>query len=202
MKQLSPNPGWILALVLLLTGCGSTPSNNYYVLTAHEGVSTDGQTPSLGIGPIRIPEYLNRTALVYRRDGNRLQIADYERWAEPLEEGVGRVLGLNLAGLLDTENVRPFPWHPGRAPDFGVSVNLLALDADEGRAVLEAEWMVYRPDTSAAVSRRMTRLEYSPPDGKLAPGDLAAAYSELLYRLSEEISGAIREADGSRDPGL
>jgi uncharacterized lipoprotein YmbA len=197
MKHRRPYNAWIVALVLVLAGCGSTPSNNYYVLTAHEGASAEGQTPSLGIGPIRIPEYLNRTALVYRREGNRLQIAEYERWAEPLEEGIGRVLGLNLAGLLDTENVRPFPWHPDRTPDFGVSVNLLALDADEGRAVLEAEWLVYRPATSTAVSRRMARLAYTPPGGKLEPEDLAAAYSELLYRLSEEISEVIRSAGGT-----
>jgi uncharacterized lipoprotein YmbA len=197
MKHRRPYNAWIVALLLVLAGCGSTPSNNYYVLTAREGVSAEGQTPSLGIGPIRIPEYLNRTALVYRREGNRLQIAEYERWAEPLEEGIGRVLGLNLAGLLDTENVRPFPWHPDRTPDFGISVNLLALDADEGRAVLEAEWLIYRPATSAAVSRRMARLAYTPPGGKLEPGDLAAAYSELLYRLSEEISEAIRSAGGT-----
>ncbi len=197
MKHTSVTTGYILALILLLAGCGTTPAYNYYVLTAREGASPAGQTPSLGIGPIRIPEYLNRNALVYQRDGNQLQIAEYERWAEPLEEGVGRVLGLNLAALLNTENVRSFPWHHEREPDYGVSVNVLSLDASERRAVLEAEWLVQRPATGEPVSRRISRLEYGSPDRDLAPGELAAAYSELIYQLSQVIARAISEAAGA-----
>lgn len=191
------NTGWLLALALLLAGCGSTPTNNYYVLTAAEGKAPSGQTPSLGIGPIRIPEYLNRNGLVYQHNGNKLQIAQFERWAEPLEEGVIRVVSLNLARLLDTENVRQFPWNPDRAPDYGVKINLLALDADEQNAKLEAEWLVHRPETGQIISRRLGRFDYQPPGGSLAPKDLPAAYSELLLQLSEEIAATIFSDNGS-----
>ena len=194
MNKTTLRAGWLIALALMLTACGSTPTSNYYLLTAREAPGPTGVSPSIGIGPVRIPEYLNRTNLVYQRDGNRLEIADYERWAEPLDEGIVRVLGLNLAGLLDTQDIRPFPWHPDRAPGYGVRMRLLSLDADDHSARLEAEWLLYRPATGEPVARRLARLDYSSPAGKLAPGELPAAYSELLYRLSEEIAAAIRAA--------
>jgi uncharacterized lipoprotein YmbA len=181
-------------VALLLTACGSTPSSNYYLLTARETQAPSGVSPSLGIGPVRIPEYLNRTNLVYQRDGNRLEIADYERWAEPLDQGIVRVLGLNLAGLLNTQDIRQFPWHPAHAPQYGVRMTLLSLDADDRSARLEAEWLLYRPATGEPLARRLARLDHASPGGELAPGELPAAYSELLYRLSEEIAAAIRAA--------
>lgn len=196
MNHTTLKTGCLATLILLLTACGSTPSNHYYVLTAREGPGPVGQSPSVGIGPVRIPEYLNRTNLVYQRDGNKLQIAQFQRWAEPLEEGVVRVLGLNLAALLDTQDIRQFPWHAGRAPQFGVKVTLLGMDADRQGASLEAEWLVHRPATGEALRRGLSRFNHTGP-GELKPGELPAAYSELLYQLSEEIAGAIRSAMGS-----
>ncbi len=185
--------GWLTAVMLLLTACGSTPANHYYLLTAREGPGPGGQSPSVGIGPVKVPEYLNRSNLVYQRDGNQLQIAQFERWAEPLEEGIVRVLGLNLAALLDTQDIRQFPWHPDRAPQFAVSVRLLGLDAGRDGTRLEAEWLLHRPATGETVQRGLSRFTH-PGAGEPVPGELPAAYSELLYRLSEEIAGAIRRA--------
>jgi uncharacterized lipoprotein YmbA len=182
---------WALVLVALLTGCGSSPHSNYYLLTAKDGTLPTGAAPSLGIGPIQIPEYLNRSNLVYNRQGNQLQVAKLDRWAEPLGEGVKRVLALNLAQLLNTQEVRYFPWHPKRAPDYGVKVNLLALDTNEQQATLAAEWLIYRTTDAEPITRRISRLQQPLPTGELTPAAVAPAYSELLFRLSEIIADAI-----------
>jgi uncharacterized lipoprotein YmbA len=147
--------------------------------------------PALGIGPVAIPEYLKRNSLVYRIGDNRLQVADSERWGEPLEEGVQRVLSLNLAGLLDTGNLSYYPFHSQRPPDYGVSVNVLNLDVDDRRAALVAEWLVYRPATGEPVGRRISQLQYELPAGSLAPESVAPAYSALLYQLSQLIAAVI-----------
>jgi uncharacterized lipoprotein YmbA len=184
----------LLGLAVLLAACGSTPSNTYYVLTPREDVAPTGRSPTLGVGPVEIAEYLNRNGLVYHRDGNRLQIAQYERWAEPLQDGVTRVLRLNLAALLNTEDVRPFPWHSEHHPDFAVKVTILALDAHDTRATLEAEWLLLQPDAGKVVRRSISRFDYRTQAEALSPEQLPAAYSDLLYQLSEEIAGAIRTA--------
>ena len=184
-------PAWLLSLGLLLAGCGSSPPNNFYVLSAHEFPTPSGTAPALGVGPISIPEYLGRQNLVYNRVENTLQVASLDMWAEPLGDGIRRVLILNLTGLLNTQDVRVFPWRPERAPEFGVEVNLLQLDANENEAMLTADWLVYRPGGGASVNRRISRLRLPLTPGAPEPEQVAAAYSTLLFQLSEVIAAAI-----------
>ena len=65
------------------------------------------------------------------RKRNKLQISKYDQWAEPLTSGIQRVVSLNLAGRLDTEDVQSFPWAHDHAPRYGVRLNLLELDAND-----------------------------------------------------------------------
>ena len=60
-----------LSLILLLPACGSSPPNNHYLLTARQTEAPTTDTPALGIGPIVIPEYLNRNNLVYDQRNNK-----------------------------------------------------------------------------------------------------------------------------------
>ncbi|MEH6582793.1 MAG: PqiC family protein [Halioglobus sp.] len=180
-----------ITLIALLAGCGTTPQNNYYLLSAQESPSPSGQSPALGIGPIEIPEYLNRNGLVYNRDGNQLHIAAYERWAEPIANGVERVMGLNLAIMLDTENVQTFPWYRSEEPDYGIQVTVIALDANDSQATLVAEWVVQKPKSDQFLIRRLTRLYHDMPTGEVTPEQIAPAYSALLYQLSQLIADKI-----------
>jgi uncharacterized lipoprotein YmbA len=183
-----------LLLLALLAGCGSSPPINYYVLSAQDGAAQGGNTPSLGVGPVVIPEYLNRANLVTERERNTLTIARFDHWAEPLEDGIKRVLAINLAGLMNTQNVYTFPWRPEQAPEYGVRINLLQLDASEREATLAAEWQVYRPGATGALARRLSRLHHPLPGGSPRPEQIAGAYSALLFQLSEAIAGAIESS--------
>ncbi|MCB1688712.1 MAG: membrane integrity-associated transporter subunit PqiC [Halioglobus sp.] len=190
-----------LTLVLLLAGCGTSPPNNYYLLSAHEFSGAGGETPSVGVGPIEIPAYLDRNSMVYNRAGNSLQVATLDLWAEPLVNGVERVMVLNLAGLLNTQDVQSFPWHPQRAPQYGVKVNVLQLEASEQQVSLTAEWLVYQPGDSAPIKRRISQLQANLGAGTPEAEQVAVAYSDLFYQLSELIAAAItadRSGSGER----
>ena len=182
-----------LGLSLLLAACGSSPPNQFYRLTSGTGSPGTEQQPSLGIGPVEIPEFLNRSALVYTRGENQLQIAGNEVWAEPLAEGVQRVLSLNLAQLLNTGNLSYFPWDTRHQPEYGVRVRVLDLDADAQQATLTADWVLYRPATSEIISKRISQHTKPLSTGTFAPSELPAVYSALLYQLSETIAAAIHE---------
>lgn len=179
-----------LGLLLTLAACGTTPPASHYRLSAQGSLPQAATGPALGVGPINIPQYLDRDGIVRSDGANGLQIASSERWAEPLDQGITRVLSLNLAGLLQTQNIQPYPWHPQRHPEFGVKVRVLAMDADASQATLLAEWLLYRVDDGQALERRLEDYRKPLP----APGarDIAAAYSELLYLLSEDIASALR----------
>lgn len=180
-------------LLLMVTGCGSSPRSNHYLLTTDVSTPPDGETPSLGIGPVVVPEFLNRNSMVYSRQGNQLEISSTERWAEPLEAGIKRVVGINLASSLDTQDIRYFPWNAGKPPEFGISISLLSLDADDDEATLAAEWRVFRPTTGESVVRRISHLRLALPAGTLTAQQIAPAYSELLSQLSNLIAGAIEQ---------
>ena len=180
-----------VCLLLLLGACGSSPQSNFYRLTPGVEPIPGGQKPSLGVGPVDVPEFLNRNSMVYTRSGNQLQISGNERWAEPLEYGIGRVVGLNLSALMKSENLRFFPWDVRQAPDYGVRISVLDLDAREGQATLIVDWLIYRPADGAHLTRQISQFSQTLPSGQLQPAELPGAYSALIYRLSETIAAAI-----------
>ena len=181
-----------LGLVFCLVACGSSPPNKYYRLTSTAALGGDNQQPALGIGPIEIPEFLNRDALVYSEGGNRLQVAGNDRWAEPLDDGIQRVMGLNLAQLLQSQHMQFFPWDLRYAPEYGVRVNVLDLDAQTGKATLVAEWVLYRPRDGSSFTRQISTFSKPLAGNTVTARELPPAYSDLLHQLSETIAAAIK----------
>jgi uncharacterized protein len=73
---------------------------------------------------VQVAPYLDSKSMLVRRGDNQIVYRDYARWAEPLEEGVGRMLE---ARLLQTERVarvfpQPFPFDQERDYDLAVTV--------------------------------------------------------------------------------
>ena len=183
--------------VMLLAACSSTPDSEYYLLTALASGESTNESPSVGVGPIEIPQYLNRNSLVYHRAGNQIDVASFERWAEPLTDGLSRVISLNLSALLNSQSVQVFPWPQQYAPTYGVSVNVLELDAEGSQASLVAKWSIRRTK-GELITRRLTRLN-EPLNGSDSAASITAAYSRLLLTLSEEIAAGITAADAAID---
>jgi uncharacterized lipoprotein YmbA len=185
----------IVAVIMpiALLGCGTTPASKYYLLSAEASSFPEGASPSLGVGPIEIPEYLNRNALIYSREGNRLHIANFERWAEPLDSSIGRVVRLNLASLLNTQNIQVYPWSDSERPEYALEVNVINMDANDEQARLVAEWRIYTPKSRETIARKISNLSYNMPAGPATAAEVAPAYSKLLLQLSEIIAAEISE---------
>jgi uncharacterized lipoprotein YmbA len=186
-------PSLLAGMLIVLAACGSTPPSDYYVLSAAATETPTGDSPSLGVGPVSIPEYLNRNSMVFNRDGNKLEIASFARWAEPLESGISRVLSINLASRLNTEDIQVFPWHPSQAPDYAVGVRLLVLDSNSVRAQLVAEWSLRTKKDGSAEVRRIVSLEETTTGVELSPENVARSYSNLLAKLSDKIAKTIAD---------
>jgi uncharacterized lipoprotein YmbA len=176
----------VLGIAMMLTACGSTPRSDYYMLSANATEMTGTGGPSLGIGPVEVPAYLQRKEMVLNRDRHKLSVNEYHRWAEPLEAGISRVVSLNLAGLLDTHEVQPFPWRRSAVPDYGISINVVQFAVTNLQAELIAEWTLTVPGDNKTLVSRIARFSQPIHDGE--PEQVAAAYSQLLYALSEDIA--------------
>src|SRR5262245_11281949 len=90
---------WLLLTTvgLTLAGCMSVADpTKYYVLSATEprepAPTAAASGVAVGVGPVLIPSYLDRVQIVTRSASGEVDVAKYERWAEPLESGVAQVL--------------------------------------------------------------------------------------------------------------
>jgi len=191
-----------LAVLIGLTlgsGCAHSNPERFYVLTGAPR-STGAPPPAVtatgtgaaavGIGPVSLPSYLDRIQIVTRR-GAQLEVAEFDRWGEPLSEGVPRALAANLAALLQSERVVVYPWPVGRTVELQVVVDVTRFDGVVGGDVLlEARWRVFARDRKELLLRSSTVRETTGGPGYLA---LVSAMDRSLAALSREIADSIRE---------
>ena len=186
--------GWLL--LLLLAGCATTPPPRFYLLTTlpeatEKPIGEIAEEVVIGVGPVRLANYLDRPQIVTRQDGNRLQVNEFDRWGETLDSSVARIVAQNLSQLLRTSSVVHYPWERAVNPGYQVTIDLLTLDLHlDGRLELSAQWRVIGDD--GRLLRRIDRTHYREqqlPSADFA--DRAAAVSRGIGRLSEEIAGAI-----------
>jgi len=105
----------VLALLLcaLLVGCSPLAPrpdpSRFYVLSP---LSDSEHNPTLaglalGLGPIKLADYLRRPEIATRVGPNQLRFAEFARWQSPRHEHRPR-LGIELSVLLGTERIAVF----------------------------------------------------------------------------------------------
>ncbi len=195
----------VLASCALLAGCaGVTTPTRFYTLSsvvAPPGEAAPAHAPdlALGVGPVTLPEYLNRPQIVTRAGGNRVVLADFDSWIEPLDGLFARTLTENLSLLLGTDEVLQLPERRAMRFDYRVEVDVTRFDIDNsGNAVLDARWRLFRDDQDTLLrGARSTEVEPTTPGDYTAD---AQALSRALGAMSREIAAAIA-TDQARTAG-
>ena len=146
---------------LLIGACGSSPPVRYFALSPMDSVqrqdSDDAVT--LGVGPIRLPEYLNRSQIVTRGGGSELEIDEFSRWAEPLTQALHRVVSTDVDNMMNGVMVIAFPWEAAvqNDVDYRLIGEITRFDADRsGRVVLDIQWAISEVSAELAVPPRRT----------------------------------------------
>jgi uncharacterized lipoprotein YmbA len=186
--------GMLLGLALGAAGCLSLKPQpdpaRFYVLSATVPEPASRQ-PGLvvGVGPVTLPDYLDRSQLVTRYGDHRLGLAEASRWAEPLEPMVARVLRDDLVAALGAERGLDHPWARTLAPAPVIEVDVERFERDSaGTARLDARWRVRHGDRS-----RVGRAQLTEPSATPGSDDAVAALSRVLGRLAQDIAAAARE---------
>jgi uncharacterized protein len=193
---------------LSLAGCGTfsprPDPSRFFTLSSlpqvEEAALKNSTTPEkmfLGIGPIKLPGYLDRQEIVVRSAQNRFDVSENDRWAEPLQENFSRVLAQNLALLLNTDLITIHPWSPANRPRYQVEIEVHRFEANSERnGQLAARWSVIDgADKKVAVvkeSRVIRNAKEKSTDGSVA------ALSETVGDLSREIADAVSALEGKR----
>ena len=197
-RQAAPFAALVLGAGLLaLAGCAATSPTTFYILSslppaAVESPATARNKLSLGVGPVTLPAYLDRPPVVTLASANRLQLAEFHKWAEPLQENFSRVLAENLSILLGTDRIAKLPQRRASAINYQIAVEIIRFDADlDGTASLIARWSIFGKDgKKMLVMRRSSFTEPSDPNGDREA--VVAAMSRALGGLSREIASTFK----------
>jgi hypothetical protein len=155
------------------------------------GTTDRPESRVIGVGPIHIPKYLDRPQIVTRATEQRLQLGEFDRWAEPLESAFPRVLVENLSRILATEEVTLWPSANRPMVTQRLAVEVIRFDGTpDGAAALVARWTVLGKDGNEIVPP--TRSEFVIPSPSPGYEGMAKALSQAVERLSHDVASALR----------
>lgn len=145
---------------------------------------------ALGVGPIELPAYLDRSEMVTRVPPNKLRISSRDRWGEPLGTNFARVFTADLSGAVGTDDVTRLPSLARPEVDYRVAVAVEQLERrSDGVAVLVARWAV-RPGSGGGPVRRGRAVHEVPIDGTTT-GAAVEALSRAVAMFADEVAAAI-----------
>lgn len=183
------------ALLLALPGCSILPEpqtdpTRFFVLTEPAPNATEATRPHalvIGLLPLEVPSYLaDSRAMAVLDAGHQVTYRDFDRWAEPLDHGMTRVLRGALANTDPIQRVLvpPFPLQPARAYDLQVRI-IDAAPATDGSLHLTLRYALVSPD-----GKQVLEGNYDHPGGRWdgSPADFARGLGEALQQAAVAIA--------------
>jgi hypothetical protein len=189
----------VMFIPLLLAGCGSSSQRvAYYTFNPISGMQTEANSPitdqklTIGVGPVVIPQILDRPQIVTRSGPHKLNIDEFNRWAGRLDENFARVLAQNISSLLGTDQVAVYPWQTDFTPRYRVALKINYFEGQWGKDVLlETVWSVTDQQNQPGPSMQKTVIN-EPLSAEPDYEALVASHSRAIAQLSREIAQKIR----------
>jgi len=175
--------------------------SKFYLLTATADTTAPTTPPAttqstsgdftLGLGPIKLPPYLDRPEIVTRMAPNRLELSKEDRWGESIQNGFTRSMERDLAAQTGAA-VIIFPWYNTVHIDMQVQIDVSRFETDaQGTATLSAKWTVL--DSTGKNILYTVESNLTQPS---KPGDnteAAAALSRTIGDLSAQIANMLQQ---------
>lgn len=198
----------LLIAVVLSAGCSSTPASRFYALGSantpedfkNQRIKDSG---IIAVGPIRIPEYLDRPQIVTRSGNSELTMAEFHRWGGSLDNDLKRVIPENIAQKLDSMGYLvvnwPIPGEGNLPVQYQIVIDILQFEGTLGGSVtLKCQWGIMGDGEKARKAVRVSLIT-EPVQGQEYE-HLVAAMSNAIARLSSEIADVVRELPRPANP--
>jgi len=181
-------------MLAILAGCASAPKEQFYTLSNGSGdrPALPAQDYAVAVGPVYVPDVVDRPHLVLRMGGSEVRISEQVRWAEPLKEGIARAVATDLARDLQNGRVSPRAAPGSGEPDYRVTLDVQDFDSVLGKAAtLEVMWTVRRVKDGEVHTGRKRVQEPVANDSYDA---LVTAHARALGEVSRSIAEMIRSS--------
>lgn len=202
MKQIKPLY-WILMLgvisFLALNGCASliqdSPNPRFYALETRgdnqsaEKINIPPDT-IIGVGPVNIPEYQNRPQIVTQNQDNTITFAEFDRWGEPLDLAMARLISENLRVILPDAVVETYPWDGAIPVKYKVIIDVIQLISElEKDMFFAVQWTVIEAQHNKMVLTK--KMEITEP---ITPNNYSGLVKTLNFAcvsLSSQIASGV-----------
>lgn len=179
------------ALLSLLAACGG-PGASYYRLdaTAPGATGSARSNLSVAVGPVSLPNYLERAEIVFATGPNEFQVPSDALWLGSLEDNISRALAADLGRILGSPNV----WKNSERraiPRFRVALDIRRFYGISGQnAILDLSWRIQDGTSGEALSRH--GAVFREPIVGDGYGPLVTAESRLLTQCAAAIAESLR----------
>lgn len=186
----------LAGLLTVISACASSPDARLYILESAgaNATSANGEAKTVFVSPVVLPDYLKRDEIVYRSGAHRIEVAQYDRWAEPLDRNITSVIAANLTSRFGAENVIDYYSNFSAQSDMTLRVRILEfVSTEENNVILKAVWeLAQRGQEEALFSRE---IDIPVRSGVLGQNidSTVRAMSEALNQLSQEIANSIEQ---------
>ena len=183
-------------LSLGLSGCISIPNSpmpRFYALSALDRTEVIKDSPKMiiGIGPVKIPEYMDRPQIVTEDKDKMLHFAQFDRWGESLDLGLARLIREDLTVMFPGTKLTLYPWNPSIDVKYQVLIEVVQLDNEFDRDMsFVVQWTVIDLQSSKIVIIKRSEFHQPivPPNYSGLAKTLSTACASLSNQIAEELS--------------
>ena len=190
-------------LALACSGClsvANSPTPRFYALQSISAGQISkkiniAEPIIVGIGPVKIPEYLNRPQIATQTTNSVLAFAEFDRWAEPLQSALPRIISEDLSALMPAATFCTSPWGMDIPVKYQVIMDVVRLESRmDDNLSLAVQWSLINLENKKMML--MKRSKFSKPIEPHNYAGLAETLSKECAALSAEIAEALAIIQG------
>lgn len=192
------NTTMMLACVML-SACASTSTESFYTLnpSAATPAASAASAPAantasgigIAVGPVRVPEIVDRSQLVVRRGATQVDLLEQHRWAQPLRAEIAQAVASGLRSHLPGARVALDRDAAAQNAQIRVAIDISRFDAVPGEAVVvQALWSIRSTTPQAPLAGQSTSREPLQGSGN---EEIAPAFARAMAGVSRDIAAAI-----------
>ena len=191
----------VVGCCLFVAGCvgGTSNPSRHYTLNPLEpgpGAVAAPVVSVLTVGPVVIPEYLDRPQIVTRSGSNELILNEFNRWGEDLDKEVSQLIVTDLSERLGAGGIAVFAWRAVPLTTvknvYRVAVDFSRFDGTPGKdIVLKATWRLFRKQGGGEEQVLAKEVVLVEAVSGNSYEDLVAAMAKGLRRFTALMSDAI-----------
>jgi uncharacterized protein len=140
-----PQRGVLVALSLLVGACASIPEHLYTLDTAaHPSAPSRSDLPIVLVGPVTIPEMVDRPQLVVQDGKYRVIVNEQERWATPLKDSLPLLIAMQLGERCPSARFRLLSSTATEEPHARLTIEFTNIEINRATGVSVVATWAYR----------------------------------------------------------